>query len=778
LPTLQRRPALGPATAFLAGVALAPLVPPAAWVTSGALALCLVLSAMLLLQGRGARTIALLLALLLGGAALSGRHQDHGRNASELLFGEAEVVELHFVGTLVGRIAREWDGQHRLTLHGRAERAGPRSAAWTVRLRIAAPPAGARSLLAGLDPGDRVRTWCRLRRPSGGRAWAAPGIHAFGRVKSERLVALIERSGEGHPVSGLRRVALERLGAVFPDGGAPRALAGAMLLGERSSLGPDLRMRLRDAGLLHLVAISGLHVGILIGLWLLVMRRAGAPTWLRLVITLGLLCAFVPLVGSRPSVLRASLAAGLLLLGRASGREGDGVNGLALLAALLVAGDPTWLGHPAFQLTFLATLGILVTSRRLAALLPLPRPLAPALALSAAAYLATAPAVVTHFGRLAPVGLLSNLVATPLCALLLGSGYGAMALFDVPLLGHALAGTSRLAAGGILEVASWAGAWEGGALVVVPPAPWSLGLYYLLLGPPGSRWTRRWRVGRRGAVALLAVWLHVGPPPGGGSGHTDVALLDVGQGLALAIRGPRGGRLLVDAGGSFDARFDPGERIVVPQLLRQGGRYLDVLVLTHGHLDHVGGAFAVLRDLEVGQLWVAPGAHLDGRLSALQRIAVERGTAWVAVRAGERRRVAGLPVRVLWPPGRGAGNEASVALLVGHPPGRLLVPGDLERQGEQALVRSAESLFAEALVVAHHGSRHGTSAAFLARVHPRLALISVGRRNPFGHPHRELLSRLRGDGIPVMRTDERGTLRLRAEGTGWRLLSESRAEGR
>jgi competence protein ComEC len=138
--------------------------------------------------------------------------------------------------------------------------------------------------------------------------------------------------------------------------------------------------------------------------------------------------------------------------------------------------------------------------------------------------------------------------------------------------------------------------------------------------------------------------------------------------------------------------------------------------------------------------------------------------------------VAGLPVRVLSPPGRGAGNEASVALLVGRPAGRILVPGDLERHGEHVLLRSAESLVAEALVVAHHGSRHGTSDAFLGRVKPHLALISVGRRNPFGHPHRELLRRLRRLRIPILRTDEMGTLRLRAEETGWRLLKRSKAE--
>jgi competence protein ComEC len=193
-------------------------------------------------------------------------------------------------------------------------------------------------------------------------------------------------------------------------------------------------------------------------------------------------------------------------------------------------------------------------------------------------------------------------------------------------------------------------------------------------------------------------------------------------------------------------------------------------MLTHDHLDHIGGAAALLRELEIGQLWLGAGASRSPRLSALRALARENGTAIVLAEQGRRALVAGIPIRVL-APGRSSErvgkNDESLVLLFGEPGRRLLVPGDLEERGERALLVSSSALRAEALIVAHHGSRHGTGQAFLDRVNPSWALISVGRRNPFGHPHRELLDRLRDHGAPVIRTDESGNVSLRATDDGW-----------
>jgi competence protein ComEC len=278
---------------------------------------------------------------------------------------------------------------------------------------------------------------------------------------------------------------------------------------------------------------------------------------------------------------------------------------------------------------------------------------------------------------------------------------------------------------------------------------------------------------------LTLTWLHNGPPPER-AGAAEVVALDVGQGLAVALRGPRGGQLLVDAGGSADPAFDPGERAVLPHLIGRSGRYLDALVVTHDHVDHVNGAFALLREIEVGELWVGPRAQQGRRLAQLAREARERGTALVLAERGLRREVAGLAVQVLAPAravaGRRGQNDRSVVLSVGEAPARVLIPGDLEEPGEAELLASGGDLRAEVLVVAHHGSRHGSSAAFLAGVQPRWALVSAGRRNPFGHPHPEVLERLDRVGARVLRTDEMGSVTLVLHSGAWCLRARGQSK--
>ena len=177
----------------------------------------------------------------------------------------------------------------------------------------------------------------------------------------------------------------------------------------------------------------------------------------------------------------------------------------------------------------------------------------------------------------------------------------------------------------------------------------------------------------------------------------------------------------------------------------------------------------MLRELEVGELWLAPGIRRSARMTALAELARERGTAVALARAGVVADLDGIPLRIL-APARGSaahGNDRSVVVLVGSAPSRLLVPGDLEDPGEEALLASGLALRAEALVLTHHGSRHGSSLRFLRRVGPDWALVSAGRRNPFGHPHREVLERLELLGVPLLRTDELGSLRLRSVSEGW-----------
>ncbi len=689
-------------------------------------------------------------------------------------------------GDVKGRVLRaperEADGTRVVLVEGAP--VGGRVPPCTLLLRIRLPQGSPQASGAHLDAlrrGDRIRAWCRVRRPvplgnpgasDPDLSLRARGIDFTGTVKTPRLLVseASGRPGLGRAVDeGAVRLA-RRLDRALGPGDA-RGLVGAMLLGERGSLSPEALRALRESGTFHVLSVSGLHVALLLGACLLPLRRLRLrrPGGLVLVLVAGIvLGGLVAIVGPQPPVARAAAAAALALGGRALHRRGDGLNTLAIAAACLVADRPARLLDPGFQLSFLATAGLLLGTRGAAAALPLPRPAALSLGASAAAYLATAPALAWHLGRLAPVALLANLAAAPACAAVMATGAMALILADVPLAGETAARLARACAETSLSGAGAAAVLPCGALQVARPHP------VLVVALAGMLWLA-WRsapgsVARAGwglAVALGFVALHLGPPPPG-AGPAEVHVLDVGQGLSVFVLGPGGRALLVDAGGRGRGSFDAGERVVAPALARMGVRRLEALVLTHGHDDHAGGVPAMLRQLEVGELWLGPGWTKEPLAREAAEVARARGTALVLVERGFSTRRAGCDVRVLHParPFSGTVNDRCVAVLLRAGNVSLLVPGDVERQGAMALASSGE-VAAQALLVAHHGSRSGTPQTFLDAVQPRIAVVSAGRDNIHGHPHPETVRRIRRAGIALRRTDHDGSVRLVETASGW-----------
>lgn len=714
------------------------------------------------------------------GAALASSDRAAAFPAGPRWPAPGETVEGEWSGTVRGIAERTAEGERllRLRVDGAAGGRGP-----MLELRVASSPPGPMAALDRLRSGDRVRVWCRVRspRPQGNPGARDPyvvlgarGVDGVGSVKSARLVRRLTEGGASasRARDALRSRARRKLDRLFGSGGDRRALLGAMLLGERAGLGKPVRQRLRDAGLLHLVAISGLHVGILALLLHGLLARQGRLGRARPLLLLPALAIFCAVVGPRPSVVRAGLAAALFAVGRAGGRDGDGLNTLALLAALLVVARPEVVHDAGYQLSFAATAGILALASRLAPSLPVPGPAGAGIAVSAAAYLAAAPLAAGLFGHLAPVGLATNLVAVPLTGWILGSGWAALIFGDLPLLGPALVSSVAVSSDLLLGLADIAGSLVGGPLPVVAPGPWSASLYYLaLLGGLGRGVAGR---GSRALFGVALLCLHLGPPPRAPSALV-VTVLDVGQGQAVALAGP-GGCVLVDAGGG--RRFDPGVSIVVPFLRRHCGRRLEALILSHDDLDHAGGAVAVLRELEVGRLWIGAGGHQGFRTRELIDLARSRGAVPRIANRGGTLREAGIPLHFLGPPPRtscAGRNDGSLVVMAGRKPARILIPGDLERCGERELLTIRDSLRAEGLVLAHHGSRNSSGPELLRRVRPVVAVASAGDRNRFGHPHPEVLERLAGLGARVWRTDRDGQVRLSAGDRGWSVEAHLRS---
>ena len=547
------------------------------------------------------------------------------------------------------------------------------------------------------------------------------------------------------------------------------ALARAFLLGQGQALPAEQREAMRRVGLAHLVAVSGLNVGMVAALLLALLLRA--PRALRLLGALAGVCAYALLVGPLPSLLRAVLMAlvvgGALLLRRLP----QSCNGLAAACLLMVLLDPSWVSDPGFQLSVAATAGLLALTRPLAARLRRLGPAGPPLAVTLAAQLATLPWALAAFGRFSAVSPLANLVAVPWAGAVLAASLawavarvaiGAaadrlLALLD--LLAAPLAWLERLPASPWVTVAvrtEWWAAWGATALLawwVVRPAGRLAALVRGL-----------------GAAGLLATSVALPGP------ELEVAMLDVGQGDAVLLRD--GGRaLLVDGGGWRRPGF--GGRVLVPALGALGVRRLDVLAVTHADLDHCGGAADLLAELPVGELWVPPGIEASGcgaRLVAGSRPPVVR------LAAGDRRALGRWRLRALGPERERSGgapaasrsdNDASLVLLAEAEGRRVLLTGDLEARGESALVSrwGEEALACDLLKVAHHGSKGSTTPRFLAAASPRLALVSAGAGNPYGHPAEPVLRRLAVRGTPLLRTDRDGMVRITWRDEGAWLLS-------
>jgi competence protein ComEC len=566
--------------------------------------------------------------------------------------------------------------------------------------------------------------------------------------------SLAETTAEPDLLSRAAAVARGRLfpKAVEDDERPGLRLARALLLGDGNALPPAQREAMRRVGLAHLVAVSGLNVGMVATLFFVLLLRA--PRGIRLVGTMAGVLGYALLVGPLPSLLRALLMAAAVLGALLLKRLPAAFNGLAVSCLLLVLLDPSWVEDLGFQLSVAATGGLLALSAPLRHYLRPVGVFATPLAVTLAAQLATLPWSLAAFGRLTPISPLANLIAIPWSglALMAALAWAAVRLAigeaaDVvlpllDLLAAPLAWLEHLAASRWItwpQQAPWWCAWAITLLlatcVLLPRPRWSLALRAAI------------------AIALVLHSLPAAPPPA-----PELVMLDVGQGDAILLR-DGDATLLVDGGGWRRPGF--GGRVLLPALTALGVRQLDVLAVTHPDSDHCGGAADLLRELPVGQVW-APSGVAGTPCGENLKVG---NTPYRALAAGDAARLAGWRLRVLSPEreGEGGDNHRSLVLLAEAAGYRALLTGDLDAAGEAALLRrwGANNLRSDLLKVAHHGSASSTITPFLRAANPRLAVISAGAGNAYGHPSPKVLAILAREHVPTLRTDRDGMIRVR-----------------
>lgn len=706
----------------------------------------------------------------LGAAGAVAQRLEHEAAPLVAWLAEGVAAPVHVTG-IVCDDARERDGRVLLSLDVVSiERQGvPEASGGRIRIAI-----GGDAPVPSLAQGERIALWTTLRLPRGFDNPGSPdpklearrnGWHASGYCKSGRLVAKQGHASGALALAGRLRAELRRRLVSFVPDGPEQAVVRAMVLGDRTGLERETEEAFRIAGTYHVLALSGAQVALVAVLLLWPLRYRCTSPALQAAVVSSLLAGYALLVGADVPVVRAVLMAVIVLTGRAVELDADAANLLGGAALLLLLARPGDCGDAGFQLSFAATLGLLLLTPKVVARLPrLPLRLELGLATSLAAQLALLPLLAFHFHRVAPAALVLNLLAVPLSTAVLLAG---VAVLLASTLAGWLAAPLGLLAFGAARALLWSGqVVEGVPLLdarVATPAPTFAALYVAgLLGIAFSRAERAsWLL--TGSMALALV---LGLPAPAANGRLELTVLDVGQGDCLVIRSPLGHTMLVDSGGSFDGRLEIGERVIGPYLWSQHILSVERLVITHAHPDHVGGAPFLVKSFAVAELWEGLAPRHDRAYAALgQELSAARLLRRAVVR-GDVFDWDGVRVAVLGPRGHSppplTQNDDSVVLKLTLGRVSLLLAGDVEGSGETGLAPGT----AQVLKVAHHGSRTSSGAGFLAEVHPRVAIVSAGKANPFGHPHPEVVERLRQAGAWLVRTDRDGAVKVATDGEG------------
>lgn len=553
-------------------------------------------------------------------------------------------------------------------------------------------------------------------------------------------------------------------------------LLNGMLIGVREGLNDDVKKAFSDSGLTHIMAVSGMNVAFIVFPLAFIFKKLHIKKIKTNILIMLFLIIFVFITGFSPSVLRAVIMAITILIGQIIMRDSDAISCVALSALILLLVNPYYLFDIGFQLSYLATISIILFYKSIKEFIKnwrIPGAISDVLSVTIAAQIGVIMIIAFYFNKVSLVSILSNLFVVPVVEVVTILGFAMAILGQVSVILSQIIGCiNYLLLSFILFVTKFSASLPFATIKVVTPSIFLLLVYYsFMLLLYFRKYLSKYKFKLRNCflIMLLTTVLIIGTnliPKG-----LEVIFIDVGEGDSTLIRTASGKIVLIDGGGSFSSsnkEVNAGNLIIIPLLFDCNITKIDLLFATHAHNDHISGLMPILKEFKVGGI-IEPYSNQEKEFFELNTVALKRNIPLVYCKKGDEIRIdSETLIKVLYPdikykPKNSPLNNGSLVLKLLYKKISLLLVGDIEKEVEELIVNEKSELKSDILKIAHHGSKNSSNTDFLTQVNPIFAIISVGKNN-FGHPTSEVLDRLKKKKINVLRTDINGAIIINSDG--------------
>ncbi|MCF6463217.1 DNA internalization-related competence protein ComEC/Rec2 [Clostridium sp. Cult1] len=629
-----------------------------------------------------------------------------------------------------------------------------------------------------LELGDKVRFMGVLKEPLPNTnpklfnyklSLLADNIHTTITIKDYSILDIDKKNS--NPLSRLKKGFVSRV-----EGGLDLylteengSLMKSILLGKYSYLDEESSQKFRDLGLAHILAVSGLHIGIITSLFITLFAYLGMNRKLNIILTIGVIWIYGYIIGNPVSVLRANIMFSILLISQLGAEPYDSINTMFFSLFILIIINPFWIFNLSFQLSFIATFSILYFVDKLNSILYLnDGSILKSLSGMISVQIGLLPVLAYYFNRIPVISLVTNLVAVPIftICLILSIFLIFFSLFSISIsssIGVIINFLLKIQFSGLRILGNFP------VLNIRVPSPSLIGIliYYIMILIVFKVIDISYLNNRVNKSIVFYILLLIIFNTLIYNFHTsiDIDFIDVGQGDSILLK-TRNGNYLIDTGGNIFGDFDIGKNILLPYLEKEGIFKLKGVFISHFDADHCKSLPYLIDNIKIENIYFGYEREENELYRLIGKKALEKGIPISVLKKGDILKIdKDTNIYVIGPSDNivdnlnSTDNDLSLVLLLNYFDINILFTGDIERMGEEN-VNNSLNLNIDFLKVPHHGSNTSSGEDFINRLKPSIGIISVGRNNGFGHPHKEVLNRYKAHNIEIYRTDELGLINL------------------